>query len=171
MRFASSMAFAAAALLATAAQAQTQTNVKIGVLTDMSSLYADDTGAGSVAAAKLAVQDFNPEAHGMKVDIVTADHQNKPDIGSNIARQWFDVDGVDAVVDVPNSGVALAVSEVTREKNKVLLVSGAAIADLTGPKCSPNTVHWTYDTWMLAHSTAGALVKTGGDTWFFMTSD
>ena len=171
MRFASSMAFAAAALLATAAQAQTQTNVKIGVLTDMSSLYADDTGAGSVAAAKLAVQDFNPEAHGMKVDIVTADHQNKPDIGSNIARQWFDVDGVDAVVDVPNSGVALAVSEVTREKNKVLLVSGAAIAELTGPKCSPNTVHWTYDTWMLAHSTAGALVKTGGDTWFFMTSD
>jgi branched-chain amino acid transport system substrate-binding protein len=169
MRFAAGIAFAAAALLATGAQAQT--NVKIGVLTDMSSLYADDTGAGSVAAAKLAIADFNPEAHGMKVDLVTADHQNKPDIGSNIARQWFDVDGVDAIVDVPNSGVALAVSEVTREKNKVLLVSGAAIADLTGPKCSPNTVHWTYDTWMLAHSTAGALVKSGGDTWFFMTSD
>jgi branched-chain amino acid transport system substrate-binding protein len=169
MRFAAAMAFAAAASLATAAQAQT--NVKIGVLTDMSSLYADDTGAGSVAAAKLAIADFNPDTHGMKVDLVTADHQNKPDIGSNIARQWFDVDGVDAIVDVPNSGVALAVSEVTREKNKVLLVSGAAIADLTGSKCSPNTVHWTYDTWMLAHSTAGALVKTGGDTWFFMTSD
>ncbi len=156
MRFAASMAFAAAALIATAAQAQT-INVKIGVLTDMSSLYADDNGAGSVAAAKMAVQDFNPAAHGMKVDIVSADHQNKPDIGSNIARQWFDVDGVDAIVDVPNSGVALAVSEVAREKNKVLLVSGAAISDLTGPKCSPNTVHWTYDTWMLAHSTAGAL--------------
>ncbi len=169
MRLAAAMAFAAAASLATAAQAQT--NVKIGVLTDMSSLYADDTGAGSVAAAKLAIADFNPDARGMKVDLVTADHQNKPDIGSNIARQWFDVDGVDAIVDVPNSGVALAVSEVTREKNKVLLVSGAAIADLTGSKCSPNTVHWTYDTWMLAHSTAGALVKTGGDTWFFMTSD
>src|SRR5580704_9321736 len=169
MKFAASLAFAAAALMTTAAQAQV--NVKIGVLTDMSSLYADDTGPGSVAAAKLAIADFNPEAHGMKVDLVVADHQNKPDIGSNIARQWFDVDGVDAIVDVPNSGVALAVSEVTREKNKVLLVSGAAIADLTGPKCSPNTVHWTYDTWMLAHSTAGALVKTGGDSWFFLTSD
>ncbi len=169
MKFAASLAFAAAALMTTAAQAQV--NVKIGVLTDMSSLYADDTGPGSVAAAKMAIADFNPEAHGMKVDVVVADHQNKPDIGSNIARQWFDVDGVDAIVDVPNSGVALAVNEVTREKNKVLLVSGAAIADLTGPKCSPNTVHWTYDTWMLAHSTAGALVKTGGDTWFFLTSD
>ena len=148
-----------------------QTNVKIGVLTDMSSLYADDNGAGSVAAVKMAVEDFNPAAHNMKVDIVSADHQNKPDIGSNIARQWFDVDGVDAIVDVPNSGVALAVSEVAREKNKVLLVSGAAISDLTGPKCSPNTVHWTYDTWMLAHSTAGALVKSGGDTWYFLTAD
>jgi branched-chain amino acid transport system substrate-binding protein len=169
LAFARGLAFATAALLATAAQAQT--SVKIGVLTDMSSLYADDTGSGSIAAAKLAVEDFNPAAHGMKVDIVSADHQNKPDIGSNIARQWFDVDGVDAIVDVPNSGVALAVSEVTREKNKVFLVSGAAISDLTGPKCSPNTIHWTYDTWMLAHATAGALVKTGGDTWFFLTSD
>jgi branched-chain amino acid transport system substrate-binding protein len=170
MRLAASIAFAAAALSAVAAQAQT-TNVKIGVLTDMSSLYADDNGAGSVAAVKMAVQDFNPAAHGMKVDIISADHQNKPDIGSNIARQWFDVDGVDVIIDVPNSGVALAVNEVAREKNKVLLVSGAAISDLTGPKCSPNTVHWTYDTWMLAHSTAGALAKSGGDTWFFLTSD
>ena len=152
MRFAASLAFAAAALFATAAQAQT-INVKIGVLTDMSSLYADVTGAGSVAAAKMAVEDFNPAAHGMKVDIVSADHQNKPDIGSNIARQWFDVDDVDVIVDVPNSGVALAVNEVAREKNKVFLVSGAAISDLTGPKCSPNTMHWTYDTWMLANST------------------
>ncbi len=107
----------------------------------------------------MAVDDFNPAAHDMKVEIISADHQNKPDIGSNLARQWFDVDHVDMIVDVPNSGVALAVSEVAREKNKVLLVSGAAISDLTGPKCSPNTVHWTYDTWMLAHSTAGALVK------------
>ena len=175
MRFVAYVACAAAALLAEAAQAQTTqaqiTNVKIGVLTDMSSLYADDNGAGSVAAVKMAVEDFNPAAHNMKVDIVSADHQNKPDIGSNIARQWFDVDGVDAIVDVPNSGVALAVSEVAREKNKVLLVSGAAISDLTGPKCSPNTVHWTYDTWMLAHSTAGALAKSGGDTWYFLTAD
>ena len=175
MRFVAYVACAAAALWAGAAQAQTTqaqiTNVKIGVLTDMSSLYADDNGAGSVAAVKMAIEDFNPAAHNMKVDIVSADHQNKPDIGSNIARQWFDVDGVDAIVDVPNSGVALAVSEVAREKNKVLLISGAAISDLTGPKCSPNTVHWTYDTWMLAHSTAGALAKSGGDTWYFLTAD
>jgi len=169
MRLVASMAFAAAALFGAAAQAQT--SVKIGVLTDMSSLYADDTGPGSVAAAKMAVDDFNPAAHGLKVEIVSADHQNKPDIGSNIARQWFDVDHVDVIVDVPNSGVALAVSDVTREKNKVFLVSGAAISDLTGPKCSPNTIHWTYDTWMLANSTGKSVVKTGGDTWFFLTSD
>src|SRR5580658_7496464 len=142
MRFTASLAFAAAALLTTVAQAQT-VNVKIGVLTDMSSLYSGIGGPGSVAAAKLAIADFNPEAHGMKVDLVSADHQNKPDIGAGIARQWFDVDGVDVIVDVPNSGVALAVSDVTREKNKVFLVSGAAISDLTGPKCSPNTIHWT----------------------------
>src|SRR5579863_5373515 len=170
MKLVASLAFAAAALITTAAQAQ-PINVKIGVLTDMSSLYADNTGPGSVAAANMAVQDFNPAAHGLKVDIVSADHQNKPDVGSNIARQWFDVDHVDAVVDVPNSGVALAVSDVTREKNKVFLVSGAAISDLTGTKCSPNTIHWTYDTWMLANSTGKSVVKTGGDTWFFLTSD
>jgi branched-chain amino acid transport system substrate-binding protein len=162
--------FATAALIAGAARAEPIT-VKIGVLTDMSSLYADDNGAGSVAAAKMAIRDFDPAAHNMKVELISADHQNKPDIGSNIARQWFDVDHVDAIVDVPNSGVALAVSDVAREKNKVLLVSGAAISDLTGPKCSPNTVHWTYDTWMLAHSTAGALAKSGGDTWYFLTAD
>jgi len=170
MRLGGFTAFAAVALIAGAARAEPIT-VKIGVLTDMSSLYADDNGAGSVAAVKMAVQDFDPAAHNMKVEVISADHQNKPDIGSNIARQWFDVDHVDAIVDVPNSGVALAVSDVAREKNKVLLVSGAAISDLTGPKCSPNTVHWTYDTWMLAHSTAGALAKSGGDTWYFLTAD
>jgi branched-chain amino acid transport system substrate-binding protein len=170
MKLFGSLAFAAAALVGTAAQAQ-ELSVKIGVLTDMSSLYSGIGGPGSVAAAKLAVEDFNPAAHNMKVEVVSADHQNKPDIGSGIARQWFDVDHVDAVVDVPNSGVALAVNEVTREKNKVFLVSNAATSDLTGPKCSPNTVHWTYDTWMLAHGTGGALVKTGGDTWFFLTAD
>jgi branched-chain amino acid transport system substrate-binding protein len=171
MRLAGTLALAAAALIGTtAANAQT-TNVKIGVLTDMSSLYSGIGGPGSVAAAKLAVEDFNPAAHNMKVDIVSADHQNKPDVGSSIARQWYDVDGVDMIVDVPNSGVALAVNEVTREKNKVFLVSNAATSDLTGPKCSPNTVHWTYDTWMLAHGTGGAVVKTGGDTWFFLTAD
>jgi branched-chain amino acid transport system substrate-binding protein len=167
---ATGLAFVAAALLATAARAD-DINVKIGVLTDMSSLYADTTGPGSLVAAQMAVKDFDPAAHGMKVDVVSADHQNKPDIGANIARQWFDVDHVDAIVDVPNSGVALAVNEVVREKNKVFLVSGAAISDLTGPKCSPNTVHWTYDTWMLANSTGKSVVKTGGDTWFFLTAD
>jgi branched-chain amino acid transport system substrate-binding protein len=170
MRFRAGIVFATVMLIAGAAHAQT-VNVKIGVLTDMSSLYADTTGPGSVAAAQMAVKDFNPAAHGMNVEVVSADHQNKPDVGSNIARQWFDVDHVDAVVDVPNSGVALAVNEVVREKNKVFLVSGAAISDLTGPKCSPNTVHWTYDTWMLANSTGKSVVKTGGDTWFFLTSD
>jgi branched-chain amino acid transport system substrate-binding protein len=170
MRFAASLTFASVTLIAASAQAQT-TNVKIGVLTDVSSLYADDNGAGSVTAMKMAVQDFNPAAHGMAVEVINADHQNKPDIGANIARQWYDVDHVDMIVDVPNSGVALAVNEVAREKNKVFLVSGAAISDLTGPKCSPNTVHWTYDTWMLAHSTAGALAKSGGDSWFFLTAD
>jgi branched-chain amino acid transport system substrate-binding protein len=170
MRLAASLAFAAAALFGTPAQAD-DINVKIGVLSDMSSLYADIGGPGSVTAAKLAVQDFNPAAHGMKVEIISADHQNKPDVGSNIARQWFDVDHVDAIVDVPTSSVALAVSDVAREKNKVFLISGAASSDLTGAKCTPNNVHWTYDTWMLAHGTAGALVKTGGDTWFFLTAD
>ncbi len=170
MRLAGSLAVALAALISTAAQAQ-DTVVKLGVLSDMSSLYSDVGGPGSVIAAKLAVDDFNPAAHGMKVEIVSADHQNKPDIGANTARQWFDVDRVDVIVDVPNSGVALAVNEVTREKNKVFLVSGAAASDLTGPKCSPNTIHWTYDTWMLANGTGKALVKTGGDTWFFLTAD
>ncbi len=170
MRLPAHLIFAAATLIAASAQAQT-TSVKIGVLTDMSSLYADDNGAGSVTAVKMAVQDFNPAAHGLTVEVINADHQNKPDIGANIARQWYDVDHVDMIVDVPNSGVALAVSEVAREKNKVFLVSGAAISDLTGPKCSPNTIHWTYDTWMLAHSTAGALAKSGGDSWFFLTAD
>jgi branched-chain amino acid transport system substrate-binding protein len=145
--------------------------VKIGVLSDMSSLFSENSGPGSLAAAKLAVEDFNPAAHGLKVEIVSADHQNKADIGANIARQWFDVDHVDAIVDMATSSVALAVNELTREKNKVLLVSAAATSDLTGAKCSPNTIHWTYDTWMLAHSTGKAMVASGGDSWFFITAD
>jgi branched-chain amino acid transport system substrate-binding protein len=169
MRTAASLALALAALTTTAAQAQV--NVKIGVMSDMSGLYADLGGPGSVVAAKMAVEDFNPAAHGLKVEIVSADMLNKPDVGANIARQWFDVDHVDVIVDVPNSGVALAVNEVAREKNKPFLVSGAASSDLTGAKCSPDTIHWTYDTWMLANGTGKALVKTGGDTWFFITAD
>jgi branched-chain amino acid transport system substrate-binding protein len=160
----------AVALACGAASAQ-QLNVKVGVLTDMSSLYADATGIGSVIAAKLAAADFMKDHPNVKVEVVSGDHQNKPDIGSQIANQWYDVDKVDMIVDVPNSGVALAISQVTRDKNKVFVGSGPATSDLTGAKCSPNTVHWTYDTWMLANGTGKAVVKTGGDTWFFLTSD
>ena len=164
---------AALLLLGSAAQAQQITDnvVKIGVLTDLSSLYTDLAGQGSIVAAQMAVEDFGGKLNGMPIEIVSADHQNKADIGSNIARQWFDTDKVDAIVDVPNSGVALATSEITRQKNRVLLVSGAGSADLTGPKCSPNTIHWTYDTWALANGTGKAVVKTGGDSWFFLTAD
>jgi branched-chain amino acid transport system substrate-binding protein len=155
-----------------AAQAQYKDGgIKIGVLSDMSSLYSDLGGAGSVAAAKLAVEDFGAAAKGMKVEIVSADHQNKPDVGSAIASQWFDADGVDMVIDVPNSGVALAVSEIARQKNKLFIASGPASSDLTGAKCNANTVHWTYDTWNLANGTGKAIVKSGGDTWFFLTAD
>ena len=148
-----------------------QINVKIGVLTDMSSLYADNSGPGSVTAAKMAAADFMKDHPNVKVEVVSGDHQNKADVGTNIANQWFDVDKVDMIVDVPNSGVALAVSQVANLKNKVFIGSGPASSDLTGPKCNANTVHWTYDTWMLANGTGKAVVKTGGDTWFFLTSD
>jgi len=162
----------AAALSVAGAQAQVSDNViKIGVLTDMSSLYTDLAGAGSVAAAKMAVEDSGIEKRGYKVEFVSADHQNKPDVGSSIARQWYDVDKVDVIVDVPNSGVALAINQITKEKGKVFLANGPASSDLTGKQCSPNTVHWTYDTWMLAHGTGSAIVKNGGDTWFFLTAD
>jgi len=165
-------ATAALALGASAAHAQySDGTIKIGVLSDMSSLYADVGGPGSVLAATMAVEDFGAAAKGMKVEVVGADHQNKPDVGTGIARQWFDVDKVDVIVDTPNSGVALAVNTVTRDKNKVFLNSGAASSDLTGKSCSPNTIHWTYDTWMLANGTGSAIVKQGGDSWFFLTSD
>jgi branched-chain amino acid transport system substrate-binding protein len=161
-----------AALGMTGAKAQVSDNViKIGVLTDMSSLYTDLSGRGSELAARMAVEDFEAAKKGMRVEIIAADHQNKPDVGSNLARQWYDVDKVDVIVDTPNSGVALAVNQVTREKGKAFLVSGAATADLTGKACSPNTIHWTYDTWMLANGTGNAIVKTGGDSWFFLTAD
>ncbi|HXL64783.1 MAG TPA: ABC transporter substrate-binding protein [Xanthobacteraceae bacterium] len=173
MRFTSRLALAIAVFAGAtaAAHAQNEVPVKIGVLTDMSSLYSDIGGIGSVAATKLAVEDFNPAAHGLKVEVIGGDHQNKPDIGANLARQWYDVDHVDVIVDVPTSSVALAINEVTREKNKVFLGSGPASSDLTGPKCSPNSIQRTYDTWMLANGTGKALVKTGGDTWFFLTAD
>ena len=162
----------AGAFAAGGVHAQISDNViKIGVLSDMSSLYTDLAGAGSVVAAKMAVEDSGIEKRGYKVEIISADHQNKPDVGSAIARQWYDTDKVDVIVDVPNSGVALAVNQITKDKGKAFLVSGAASSDLTGKACSPNTVHWTYDTWMLANGTGSAITKGGGDTWFFITAD
>jgi branched-chain amino acid transport system substrate-binding protein len=161
---------AAAALLASTALAQ-DISIKIGVLNDRSGTYSDLSGEGSVVAARMAVEDFGAETKGIKVEIVSADHQNKPDIASNIARQWIDEEGVDVIADVPTSSAALAVNEIVREKDKIFLISGAAASDLTGEKCSPNSVHWTYDTWSLAHGTGQALVEQGLDTWFFITAD
>ena len=164
-----------AALAAAAGVAQAQISggvVRVGVLNDMSGLYSDITGPGSVVAARLAVEDFQKTSKaGLKVEIVSADHQNKPDVGSTIARKWYDTDGVDAIFDVPTSSVGLAVNQITREKGKAMINSGSATSDLTGKACSPNTVHWLYDTWMLANGTGSAVVKTGGDTWFFLTAD
>jgi branched-chain amino acid transport system substrate-binding protein len=162
----------AALVTATTAYGQISDNViKIGVMNDMSGTYADLAGPGSVLAARLAIEDLGDLLKGIKVEVVGADHQNKPDVGSNIVRQWIDVDKVDVIVDVPTSSVALAVNEIVKEKNRVFLVSGAASSDLTGAKCTPNTVHWTYDTWALANGTGNAIVKTGGDSWFFLTAD
>ena len=173
LKLSSLVAAVALALAGGAAQAQISGNVvKIGVMNDMSGVYADIGGPGSVVAAKMAVEDFQKTSKaGLKVEIVSADHQNKPDVGSTVARQWYDTDGVDAIADVPTSSVALAVAQVTRDKGKAFLNTGAATADLTGKACSPSTVHWLYDTWMLAHGTGSAIVKTGGDTWFFLTAD
>src|SRR6476660_8076139 len=145
--------------------------VKIGVWIDMSSLYADIGGPNSVVAIKMAVEDSGLLKKGWKIDVVSGDHQNKPDVGVNIARAWIDNDKVDAIADTPSSGVALAVNNLVKEKNSVLLNSGAATADLTGKACTPNTVSYTYDTYMLAHGTGKALTKAGGDTWFFLTAD
>jgi branched-chain amino acid transport system substrate-binding protein len=175
MRLTLKLATAGAALLVSAGMAQAQYSdgtIKIGVLNDQSGTYADLSGQGSVWAARKAVEDFckSTTCHD-KIEVVFADHQNKPDIGSNVARQWFDVDKVDVIVDVPTSSVALAVNTIAKDKNKVFLNSGAATSDLTGKACSPNTVHWTYDTWALANGTGNAIVKTGGDSWFFLTAD
>lgn len=154
------------------AQAQLSGDVvRIGVLNDQSGLYADISGQGSVNAARMAVEDFGGTVLGKKIEVIFADHQNKPDIGSNIARQWIDQEGVDAIVDVPTSSVALAVQGITKEKERIFLMSGPAASDLTGKACSPFGFHWTYDTYALAKGTGGALVQEGGDTWFFLTSD
>ena len=160
-------------VVAGAAQAQISDNVvRIGVMNDMSGVYADIGGPGSVLAAKMAVEDYmKATKSSLKVDVVSADHQNKPDVGSSVARKWYDTDGVDMIIDVPTSSVGLAINEVTKEKGKAHINTGSATSDLTGKACSPNTVHWLYDTWMLAHGTGSAVVKSGGDSWFFLTAD
>ncbi len=145
--------------------------IKIGVLTDNSGLYSDLGGAGSTVAAQMAIEDSGMAGKGWKIDLISADHQNKPDIATNIARQWIDVEKVDIFMDVLNSGVALAVNNLVKEKNSIMINTGAATSDLTNAQCSPNTIHWVYDTYMLANSTGQALVKAGGDTWFFLTAD
>ena len=145
--------------------------VKIGVLTDMSSLYADATGKGSLAAVQMAVADYGGKVKGKPIEVIAADHQNKPDVGVNIARNWYDNEKVDAIFDVPTSSVALPVSALTREKNKIHMNSGAGSSDITGIACSPNTVHWTYDTYALSNVAGRAMVKRGEDTWFFVTAD
>src|SRR6476659_1761186 len=171
MQMKSLVSLAALAAALSSSPAQAQQTIKIGVMSDMSSLYADIGGPGSTAAAKLAVADFAKSNPNVKVELVSADHQNKADVGSGVVNKWYDTENVDMVIDVPNSGVALAVSQIAATKNKVFIVSGAAASDLTGPKCNANTIHWTYDTWMLANGTGTAIVKTGGNTWFFLTSD
>jgi len=162
--------FAFSAILWSPAQAEMTGATRIGVLNDMSSVYSDFQGPGSVVAAQMAAEEFAKQSK-RKVEILSADHQNKPDIGAEAARRWFDTEGVDMIVDVPNSAVALAVADIARDKNKVFIGSGAGTALLTGAKCSPNTVHWTYDTWAMGHGVARGLLAQGGKTWFFVTAD
>ena len=161
------VALIAAAGVGVAAPAFAQDKVvTIGVLNDMSSLYADIGGPNAVMAVKMAVEDSGLLAKGWKIEVVSGDHQNKPDVGVNISRQWIDTEHVDAIADTPNSGVALAVSNVVKEKNAVLLNNGGASADLTGKACNANTISYSYDTYMLANGTGKALTKAGGDSWF-----
>ena len=171
MRTTGALFAAMAALVLTSETASAQISVKLGVMNDRSGVYSDIGGEGSVIAARMAVEDFNAAAKGITAEVVSADHQNKPDVGAGIARRWYDQDGVDVILDVPTSSVALAINQITREKNKIFMNSGAGTSDLTGSQCSPNTVHWAYDTVQLANVTGGAMVKQGGDTWFFLTAD
>ena len=154
-----------AGLLAWGGGALAQQPLRIGVLNDMSGPYSDYQGRGSVVAAQMAVDDFGGKIKDWRIEVIAGDHQNKPDVGSALARRWFDLDGVDAIFDVPNSAVALAVAQITREKNKVFVASGAGTAELTGARCSPNTVHWTYDTWEVGHALGQAVVARGGKKW------
>ena len=162
---------AAATFAGRAARAETAVPLRIGVLNDMSGVYADYQGIGSVIAARLAVQDFGQLPGGRPIEILSGDHQNKPDVGEAIARRWMDTGGVDMILDVPNSAVALAVTTVVRDRNRVMIGSGAGTSDLTGKACTPNFVHWTYDTWEAGHALGRAVVKQGGKRWFFLTAD
>ena len=145
--------------------------LRIGVLNDMSGPFSEHAGMTSVAAVRQAIEDSGVAARGVTVEVVFGDHQNRPDVGLGLARRWFDLDGVDVVVDVPGSAVALAVAGLARERDRLFIASGAGTADLTGPQCSPNTIHWSYDTWMLAKTTGEAMVRSGGESWYFITAD
>lgn len=147
------------------------TSVKLGVLTDLSGPYADLSGQGCIIGARLAAEEFNRTRPDLKVEILSADHQNKADVGATLARRWYDEAGVDAIVDVANSAVGLAVNSLTKERNKVFLASGPASSDFTGRACTPNTIQWTYDTYALSRGTGGALTRAGRDKWFFITAD
>ncbi len=159
------------AVRAARAQAAVSEHVRVGVLTDLSGQYRDNSGPTSVLAAKQAVEEFRPEAHGFTVEILAADHQQKPDVGAAAARQWFDRDGVDAIADMNNTAIALAVRTVVEQKDKVSLITGAASAELTGKYCSPNAVHWAPDTYADAHSTGGSILRDGGTSWFLIVPD
>ena len=168
------LGLAAAAVIAGSTGALAQISdgvVKIGVLSDMSSVYSDSTGTGSLIAAQMAAADFNGQVKGKPIEVIGADHQNKPDIGSSVAREWYDTGKVDVIADVPTSSVALAVQRITKDKDRVFLMSGTAASDLTGPACSPNGIHWTYDTYALSKVAGKAMVARGDDTWFFITVD
>ena len=167
-----SAVFAAAILVGSSASARADEGaVKVGILNDMSSLYADLGGPGSVAAAKMAIEDAGGSLLGKPIELVSADHQNKPDIGSQVARQWYERDGIDVIADVPNSAVGLAVEGVSRDQRKIVLLVAPATSDITGPNCSPYAAQWVFDTYSLAHVTGASVVKQGGDSWFFITAD
>ena len=166
-----SLSLAAFATIAIVSGAHAELSIKIGVLNDRAGISSEITGEGSVVAAQMAVEDFQAAQKGIQVEIISADHQNKPDVGAGIARRWYDIDGVDVIADVPISSVALAVSQLTRDKNKIALFSRPGASELTGAQCSPNSVLWTHDTWSLSNASSRAIVQQGGDTWFFVTVD
>ena len=167
------LALAAGAVMTVAGSAPVfaQNTIKVGVLNDQSAAFADYQGIGSVIAARMAVEDYGGKAAGKTIEVISADHQNKTDIGMTIARRWYESEGVDAIFDLPNSAIALGVANMTAEKNKAFIASGAGTALLTGEKCTPNTVHWTYDTYAYGHAVAKAVMARGGMSWFFVTAD